>query len=107
MNCLALRVYVGSGGIGVERTVFAPKLIKHEFRIVFELDAHPVPADLRASQLVRKEFMIHPTGSADGKGFSVERDCAAGVQARERKVMRSMSSAGGFLADAIFAVDNR
>src|SRR5258705_281779 len=60
-------IYVSSCGIGINRSVLSPDLEEHQLRLVFKLNAEPVPPGLLRVQLVREKFMIHP-GKAGHSG---------------------------------------
>ena len=42
------------------------KLEQHQLPAVFELDAEPVPTNLRWIELLGKPFVVHPGGSGHG-----------------------------------------
>src|SRR5256885_8142803 len=45
---------------------------EHQLRLVFELDAEPVPARLIRAELVSEKFVIHPGESGDRKLLSLK-----------------------------------
>ena len=54
----AVRIDEGAAGIGIRASVAMPNDVEHEFRIVLQLDAEPVPAHLIALKLARSELII-------------------------------------------------
>ena len=87
MCCLSVCVYVCSGRVGINRTVFASNVKEHQLRIVRELQAQPVPASLVGLELVREEFMVHPTGAAHFKFLLAQFDRTGSRKARERNIV--------------------
>jgi len=47
---------------------------EHQLRLVFELDAEPVPTRLIRAELVSEKFVIHPGESGDRKLLSLKND---------------------------------
>src|SRR5579883_1412861 len=80
---------------------------EHQLAAVVELKAEPIPAGLFGGHLVGEEFVVHPGQPGDRKGSPAEKNGSLRIEPRQRIVMRSLPRAGGFLANAIFAVNNR
>src|SRR6266436_284104 len=101
---VAMRIHERSRRIGIDRTVFAANVEQHQFAVVLELDAHPVPSHLIGLELVREKFMVHPRRAYHLKLSAAQLDFALSIQPRERNVMRRVSRPFGFLADAVLSV---
>ena len=71
----------------IDAPILAPNAKEHQLRIVRELHAEPIPADLLAFQLMREKFVIHPRKPAYSKRLSVERDVTARPETRQRNVV--------------------
>src|SRR5579871_6179278 len=99
----AVTVDIGSRRVGVDRAIEMAQLEQHEFGVVVQLNAKPVPPGLEGFQLVSEPLVVHPGGS--GYGGAVER--AFHREERKGNVIGSFARAFGFLADAVFAIDDR
>src|SRR5882757_9843636 len=80
---------------------------EHEFGVVGQLHAEPIPADLFGLELMSEKFVVHPGEARDLECFSVEHDAAVCREARQRNVVRRVASAGCLLADTVFALNHR
>ena len=58
-------VDIGACGMGIDTAVFFTQLKQHQFCLIVQLDAEPVPADLIIAKLMRKPFVIHPGRASD------------------------------------------
>src|SRR5216684_7313610 len=93
---LPMCIHERSRRIWIDRTVLAANVEQHQFAVVMELDAHPVPAHLVGFELVREKFMVHPGRACNWKLTAAQLDFALGIQPRERSVMRCASRPFGF-----------
>src|SRR5439155_24640787 len=87
MSCLSVGGHVCSGRVGINRTVCASNVKERQLGIVCELQAHPVPASLVGLELVREQFMVHPTGAAHSKFLLAQFDRTGSRKARERNIV--------------------
>src|SRR5437763_634827 len=99
MASLAVSVDQRSRRIRIDRTALGAELEQHQVPSIVELNAEPVPTHLRRLQLMRKPFVIHPCGSADGVARSFDHDISAPVESGEGHVVRSLSRARRLLTD--------
>src|SRR5260370_25121404 len=107
MRGVPTRIHERSRGIRIDRPVLAANVEQHQFAVVLELDAHPVPSHLIGLELVREKFMVHPRRACHLKLSAAQLDFALSIQPRERNVMRRVSRPFGFLADAVLSVRDR
>src|SRR5256885_10334286 len=75
---------------------------EHQLRLVFELDAEPVPARLIRAELVSEKFVIHPGESGDRKLLSLKNDGSVCGEACLRKINACATPASGFPANSPF-----
>src|SRR5437588_1987266 len=87
----------------IDRAVGAADLIEHQLAVVIELDGEPVPSLLTLAEMGAAEFVIHPGNAA----ATLSVDTAGDVEARHRVVMRRVTDALRFDADAVLAVNRR
>ena len=81
---------VGSRGKRIDRAILAPDVEEHQFRVVVQLQAEPIPPHLLGFQLVGEKLMVHPGGSRDLIGLPSHKQIARRVQACEGNVVRSV-----------------
>jgi hypothetical protein len=105
MNRTIVGVDVSSGGIWINRAILAPDMEEHQFRIVVQLKAEPIPADLLCFQLVGDKFVVHPGGSRYPIGLPSYEQTARRNQARQRNVVRRVPTSRCLLAHPILSVD--
>ena len=101
-----LGVDVGARGEWIERAILPANMKEHQFRAVLELEAEPIPADLVGFELMSEEFVIHPGETRNFEAFTVYFEGSGGRQAGQRNVVGGVACSFGFLADAVFALDD-
>ncbi len=82
MRSLSICIHVRAGRVRINGTVLAANVKEHHLCVVLELEAQPVPAGLAGFELMREEFMVHPTYAAYFKFLVTELDDTGGRQAR-------------------------
>src|SRR4029077_17179719 len=107
MRGIASRINERSRRIGIDRTVLATNVEQHQFVVVLELDAYPVPTHLVGLELVREKFMVHPGRASNWNLSAAQLDFALGIQPRQRNVMRRASRPFGLWADAVLSMNHR
>src|SRR5438105_8367048 len=93
--------------ICIDRTVFAAHEIEHQFGLVIELNAEPIPTDLIFAQLVAAELVIHPTESANFLLLTVKDQLAFGLHAGERIIIGCSAFAFALLTQAVLTMQRR
>src|SRR3954447_19228307 len=81
--------------------------VEHQFRVVIELQADPIPSALPRVHRIGKELVIHPGVPFHGDALAVEYDGSRCEQAGEGDVVRGVTRAARLAADAIAAVNHR
>src|SRR6266436_5935882 len=74
MRRLSICIHVRAGRVRINGAVLAANVKEHHLRVVLELEAQPVPAGLAGFELMREEFMVHPTYAAYFKFLVTELD---------------------------------
>src|SRR6267143_1510432 len=82
MRRLSICIHKRAGRVRINRTILAANVKEHHLRMVLKLQAQPVPAGLAGFELMRKEFMVHPTYAAYFKFVVTEIDDTGSRQAR-------------------------
>src|SRR5918992_3579336 len=103
----AIAIDERAAGIWIDRSVFVPNQIEHEFGVIIEVDAEPIPPDLVFAQLIAAELVVHPRYTTDIFLFAVNRQLAFGLHAGQRIIIRRSSLALCFLAMPIISVKGR
>src|SRR5258708_40235400 len=98
---VAMRIHERARRIGIDRTVFAANVEQHQFAVVLELDAHPVPSHLIGLEVVREKFMVHPSRASHFEILASKLDFSPWIHSCQRYVARRATRPFGFLADAV------
>ena len=69
MLALSLPVDEGSAGDRIGRSIGTAEPIEHQFSLVIELQAEPVPSDQALVEIGRAEFMVHPARAGHVERF--------------------------------------
>src|SRR5262249_27093226 len=106
MDADSIRAHKRPGGIGIFGTIVAADAKQHQFSLILELQANPVPPDLIGFELLREKLMIHPCETRNIESISAKLDLTARSEAGQRKIMGSASCSCSFLADAMLALNH-
>src|SRR4029077_11360841 len=80
------------------RSIRPAESIEHEFPLVVELQAEPVPSDQILVEIGGPELMVHPTCAGHVERFVPDREPAGCGQSGEGIVMGGLSHGRGFAA---------
>src|SRR5579862_3212028 len=83
-----------------------PQAIQHDFAIVVELQAEPVPAALARVHGIRKELVIHPRGTLDLHGRATNFYLARSGEPGQGDIVRCVANSPSLAADSIFSLDD-
>src|SRR6202789_4054136 len=107
MNAFSRGINIRSRRKWIDRAILAANTEKHQFGIVVELQAEPIPSNLFGMELLREEFVIHSGRPGNRKFLFIQLDVTADSQTRQGNVMRRAPRARGFLAYSVHAMNYR
>src|SRR6267378_7405545 len=85
----------------MSRSVCPAESIEHEFPLVVELQAEPVPSDQILVEIGGPELMVHPTCAGHVERFTPDREFAGRGQSGEGIVVGGLSRGRTFAADPV------
>ena len=87
MPGVTLHVDICAGRVGIDAAVSSTEPEEHQLRLVVQLHAQPVPADLVFRKLVGEPFVIHPRHAGHGVLRAVDVKLARYIEPRERDIV--------------------
>ena len=103
---MALGIHESAGGVWIDGPVFPSQFKKHQFSLVVQLNAEPVPARLIAPELLAKPLVVHPRRALHPMGLSSGFERSGHAQSGKGHVVRCSSFPLSLLAHAVLPLDH-